>query len=158
MNSLNEVKLIGNVGQDPEIRNFQNGGMVASFSLATAEKWKDRNTGERREKTEWHRVAVFSPHLCELAEKYIKKGSRIYLSGKLETRKWQDQSGADRYSTEVVLRQFNGEILLLDERGKKNAAAPTGGDQEPYQTASVGREAARIAKSTEPDLDDDIPF
>ncbi|MEO0464356.1 MAG: single-stranded DNA-binding protein [Pseudomonadota bacterium] len=112
--SLNKVMLIGNLGADPEIRTFQNGGKVANLRIATSENWKDRNTGERREKTEWHTVAIFSEGLVGVVERYVKKGSKVFIEGQLETRKWQDQSGNDRYSTEVVIRNFGGTLTMLD--------------------------------------------
>ncbi len=116
--SLNKVMLIGNLGADPEIRSFQNGGKVANLRIATSETWKDRNTGERQEKTEWHTVAIFSEGLVNVVENYLKKGSKVFIEGKLQTRKWQDQSGNDRYSTEVVLRGFDGTLTMLDGRGE----------------------------------------
>ena len=116
MSSLNKVTLIGNLGNDPEIRSMQNGGEVANLSIATSEKWKDKNTGERKEKTEWHRVAVFSPGLVSVIKNYLKKGSKVYLEGQLETRKWQDQSGQDRYTTEVVLKNYNSSLIMLDNK------------------------------------------
>jgi single-strand DNA-binding protein len=115
--SVNKVILVGNLGRDPEVRSFQNGGKVCNLRIATSENWKDRNTGERREKTEWHSVAIFSEPLARIAEQYLRKGSKVYIEGQLETRKWQDQSGQDRYSTEVVLRPYRGELTLLDSRG-----------------------------------------
>ncbi|MCU4653531.1 single-stranded DNA-binding protein [Roseibacterium sp. SDUM158016] len=114
--SVNKVILIGNLGRDPEVRTFQNGGKVCNLRIATSENWRDRNTGERRERTEWHTVAIFNENLVKLAEQYLKKGSKVYIEGKLETRKWQDQSGQDRYSTEVVLRPYAGELTFLDGR------------------------------------------
>jgi single-strand DNA-binding protein len=115
--SLNKVMLIGNLGRDPEVRTFQNGGKVCNLSIATSETWKDRNTGERREKTEWHSVAIFNEGLVRIAEQYLRKGSKVYIEGQLQTRKWQDQSGADRYSTEVVLQGFGSTLTMLDARG-----------------------------------------
>lgn len=112
--SLNKVMLIGNLGADPEIRSFQNGGKVANLRIATSEQWKDRNTGERQERTEWHTVAIFSEGLVNVVERFLKKGSKVYIEGKLQTRKWQDQNGQDRYSTEVVLRGFDGTLTMLD--------------------------------------------
>ena len=112
--SVNKVILIGNLGRDPEVRNFQNGGKVCNLRIATSETWKDKNTGERREKTEWHSVAIFQEGLVRIAEQYLKKGSKVYIEGQLQTRKWQDQSGADRYSTEVVLQGFGGTLTMLD--------------------------------------------
>lgn len=116
--SVNKVILIGNLGRDPEIRSFQNGGRVANLSVATSETWKDRNTGERKERTEWHRVVVFNDALVGVVERFLKKGSKIYVEGQLETRKYTDQSGAERYTTEVVLRPFRGELTMLDGRGE----------------------------------------
>jgi len=114
--SVNKVILIGNLGRDPEVRSFQNGGKVVNLRIATSETWRDKASGERKERTEWHSVAIFSEPLAKIAEQYLKKGSKVYIEGQLETRKWQDQSGADRYSTEVVLRPFNGSLTLLDGR------------------------------------------
>ena len=116
--SVNKVILIGNLGRDPEVRSFQNGGKVCNLRIATSETWKDRNTGERREKTEWHSVAIFSEGLVRVAEQYLRKGSKVYLEGKLQTRKWQDQSGQDRYSTEVVLQGFDATLVMLDGRSE----------------------------------------
>lgn len=116
--SLNKVMLIGNLGRDPEVRSFQNGGKVCNLRIATSETWKDRNTGERREKTEWHSVAIFNEGLVRVAEQYLRKGSKVYIEGQLQTRKWQDQSGQDRYSTEVVLQGFGSTLTMLDGRGE----------------------------------------
>lgn len=125
--SVNKVILIGNLGRDPEVRSFQNGGKVCNLRIATSENWKDRNTGERRERTEWHSVAIFNENLARLAEQYLRKGSKVYLEGKLETRKWQDQSGQDRYSTEVVLRPYAGEMTFLDGRDGASGGGGGGG-------------------------------
>ena len=114
--SVNKVIIVGNLGRDPEVRSFQNGGKVCNLRIATSENWKDRTTGERKERTEWHSVAIFSEPLARIAEQYLRKGSKVYIEGQLETRKWQDQSGQDRYSTEVVLRPYRGELTLLDGR------------------------------------------
>ena len=114
--SLNKVMLIGNLGADPEIRSFQNGGRVANLRIATSENWKDKSTGERREKTEWHTVAIFSDGLVNVVERYLKKGSKVFVEGKLQTRKWQDQNGQDKYTTEVVLRGYGGNLTMLDSR------------------------------------------
>ena len=116
--SVNKVILIGNLGRDPEVRSFQNGGKVCNLRIATSENWKDRNTGERRERTEWHSVAIFQEGLVRVAEQYLRKGSKVYIEGQLQTRKWQDQSGQDRYSTEVVLQGFGGTLVMLDGRGE----------------------------------------
>ncbi len=127
--SVNKVILVGNLGRDPEVRSFQNGGKVCNLRIATSETWKDRNTGERRERTEWHSVAIFSEPLARIAEQYLRKGSKVYIEGQLETRKWQDQSGQDRYSTEVVLRPYRGELTLLDARGEGGGGGGYGSGQ-----------------------------
>ncbi|RRH74730.1 single-stranded DNA-binding protein [Falsigemmobacter faecalis] len=125
--SVNKVILIGNLGRDPEVRSFQNGGKVANLRIATSETWKDRQTGERKERTEWHTVVLYSEPLVRLAEQYLRKGSKVYIEGKLETRKWQDQSGQDRYSTEIALRPFGGELTMLDGRGEGGGGGGQGG-------------------------------
>src|SRR6204780_5495770 len=132
--SVNKVILIGNLGSDPEIRRTQNGPPVANLRLATSDSWKDKATGERKEKTEWHRVVIFNENLCRIAEQYLKKGSKVYIEGALQTRKWQDQSGQDRYSTEVVLQGFRGELTLLDRAG--SAAGGGGGGEFGGEEAS----------------------
>jgi single-strand DNA-binding protein len=126
--SLNKVMLIGNLGADPEIRSFQNGGRVANLRIATSETWKDRNTGERQERTEWHTVAIFSEGLVNVVENYVKKGSKVFIEGQLQTRKWQDQQGNDRYSTEVVLRGYNGTLTMLDGAGGGGGRSGGGGN------------------------------
>lgn len=125
--SVNKVILIGNLGRDPEVRSFQNGGKVCNLRIATSETWKDRNTGERREKTEWHSVAIFQEGLVRIAEQYLRKGSKVYIEGQLQTRKWQDQSGADRYSTEVVLQGYGGTLTMLDGRDGGGGGSMGGG-------------------------------
>ena len=125
--SVNKVILVGNLGRDPEVRSFQNGGKVCNLRIATSENWKDRNTGERRERTEWHSVAIFSEPLARIAEQYLRKGSKVYIEGQLETRKWQDQSGQDRYTTEIVLRPYRGKLTLLDGRGEGGGQGGGGG-------------------------------
>ena len=125
--SLNKVMLIGNLGQDPEIRSFQNGGKVANLRIATSEQWKDKNTGERQERTEWHTVAIFSEGLVNVVERFLKKGSKVFVEGKLQTRKWQDQNGQDRYSTEIVLRGFDGTLTMLDGPGGGSGGGAGGG-------------------------------
>jgi single-strand DNA-binding protein len=160
--SVNKVILVGNLGADPEIRRTQDGRPIANLRLATSESWKDKSTGERREKTEWHRVVIFNENLCRIAEQYLKKGSKIYIEGALQTRKWQDQAGQDRYSTEVVLQNFRGELTLLDRAG--GAGASGGGDMDeaggdfgsPGPTRKVA--AAAGAGSRGGDMDDEIPF
>ncbi len=166
--SVNKVILIGNLGRDPEVRTFQNGGKVCNLRIATSETWKDRTSGERREKTEWHSVAIFSEPLARIAEQYLKKGSKVYIEGQLETRKWQDQSGQDRYSTEVVLRPYRGELTLLDGR---DGGASGGGSGGGYGGGGYsddrgmgGYDDGRFGGGGAPagggrsDLDDDIPF
>ncbi|MFC7331972.1 single-stranded DNA-binding protein [Rhodocista pekingensis] len=123
--SVNKVILIGNLGKDPEIRNMQNGGKVCNLRIATSENWKDRNTGERQERTQWHSVVIFNENLAQIAERYLRKGSKVYIEGQLETRKWTDQSGQEKYTTEVVLRQFRGELTLLD--GREGSGGGSGG-------------------------------
>ncbi len=125
--SVNKVILIGNLGRDPEVRNFANGGKVCNLRIATSETWKDRNSGERKERTEWHTVAIFSEPLVRVAEQYLRKGSKVYIEGQLETRKWQDQSGADKYSTEIVLRPFKSELTMLDGRSEGGSGGGGGG-------------------------------
>ena len=159
--SVNKVILIGNLGRDPEVRSFQNGGKVCNLRIATSETWKDRNTGERRERTEWHSVAIFQEGLVRIAEQYLKKGSKVYIEGQLQTRKWQDQSGQDRYSTEVVLRPYRSELTMLDGRdgGGSGGSFGSGGgsaDQMGYDDRGGGGGGASPAPSR--DLDDEIPF
>ncbi len=155
--SVNKVILIGNLGRDPEIRSTQDGTRVANLSVATSESWKDRESGERRERTEWHRVVIFNEHLVEIVEKYLRKGSKVYIEGQLQTRKWQDQSGQDRYTTEVVMNRYRGELTMLDSRRDTEDAGDYGGG------AGGGRapEPAGADRAPEPagaDLDDEIPF
>lgn len=153
--SVNKVILIGNLGRDPEVRQFQNGGQVCNLSIATSESWKDRNTGERKEKTEWHRVSIYSEGLVRVAQQYLRKGSKVYIEGQLETRKWQDQSGQDRYTTEVVLRGFNSNLTMLDGPGG-------GGGRDSMSYDQSGGGARQIDGPPEDysrgDLDDEIPF
>ncbi|GGD32119.1 single-stranded DNA-binding protein [Sinisalibacter lacisalsi] len=129
--SVNKVILVGNLGRDPEVRTFQNGGKVCNLRIATSENWKDRNTGERREKTEWHSVAIFQEGLVRVAEQYLRKGSKVYIEGQLQTRKWQDQSGQDRYSTEVVLQGFGGTLVMLDGRSGGSGGGGGGYGDDP---------------------------
>lgn len=131
--SVNKVILIGNLGRDPEVRTFQNGGKVCNLRIATSETWKDRNTGERRERTEWHSVAIFQEGLVRVAEQYLRKGSKVYIEGQLQTRKWQDQSGADRYSTEVVLQGFGGTLVMLDGPSEGSGNRDSGGHDQSDQ-------------------------
>ena len=159
--SVNKVILVGNLGNDPEVRTFQNGGKVCNLSVATSELWKDRNTGENREKTEWHRVAIFSEQLVRIAEQYLRKGSKVYLEGQIETRKWQDQSGQDRYSTEVVLRPYRGEMTLLDGRGDNQggyAAGGGGGGSMGYDDRGGDFGGGAPSPAPSRDLADEIPI
>ena len=157
--SVNKVILVGNLGKDPESRTFQNGGKVVSFPVATSENWKDRNTGERKEKTEWHNVSIFSEGLARVAEQYLKKGSKVYLEGQLETRKWQDQSGNDRYSTDVVLRNFNSAMVLLDSREGGGGGRGDFGGGEDFGGGGSSRPQQRPQPAAfDTDLDDDVPF
>ena len=149
--SVNKVILIGNLGADPEIRRTQDGRPIANLRLATSESWKDKTTGERKEKTEWHRVVIFNENLCRIAEQYLKKGSKVFIEGALQTRKWQDQSGQDKYSTEIVLQGFKGSLTLLDTRaGNSDSSPDDGGD---FGSPTTARKA-----TTRPDFNDEIPF
>ena len=166
--SVNKVILVGNLGKDPESRSFANGGEVVSFSVATSESWKDRSSGDRKEKTEWHNVSIFSEGLARVAKSYLRKGSKVYLEGQLETRKWQDQSGNDRYTTDVVLRNFNSAMVLLD-RNEGGGRGGGGGYNEAYDEFGGGGGSAGGGAPSRPqsrpqpaafdtDLDDDVPF
>jgi single-strand DNA-binding protein len=158
--SVNKVILIGNLGADPEVRSFQNGGKVCNIRIATSETWKDKSTGERREKTEWHTVAIFQEGLVRIAEQYLKKGSKVYIEGKLQTRKWQDQSGQDRYSTEVVLQGFDGTLTMLDGRseGGGGGGGNYGGGSSGSGGYGGGNNGGGGAPSGGSDMDDEIPF
>ncbi|WP_425100657.1 single-stranded DNA-binding protein [Tropicibacter sp. S64] len=169
--SVNKVILVGNLGRDPEVRSFQNGGKVCNLRIATSETWKDRNTGERREKTEWHSVAIFQEGLVRVAEQYLRKGSKVYIEGQLQTRKWQDQSGQDRYSTEVVLQGFGGSLVMLDGPGGGGGGGDRGGfgggsqggggyDDRDYGGGYDDRGGSGSGPSRAParDIDDEIPF
>lgn len=152
--SVNKVIIVGNLGRDPEIRTFQNGGKVCNLRIATSENWKDRESGERKERTEWHSVAIFSEPIARIAEQYLRKGSKVYIEGQLGTRKWQDQSGNDRYSTEVVLRPYKGELTLLDGRSDGNSQQ-SGGER----TEAPGYDAQRPHTPSQGwPSDDEIPF
>jgi single-strand DNA-binding protein len=154
--SVNKVILIGNLGRDPEIRSTQDGMRVATLAVATSESWRDKMSGERKERTEWHRVVIFNERLAEIAEKYLKKGSKVYLEGALQTRKWTDNSGQERYTTEIVLGRFRGELTMLD--GARGGAEP--GYEEGYGGGLADAPAAAPARGRTPreELDDDIPF
>ena len=166
--SVNKVILIGNLGRDPETRNMQDGNPVVNMSLATSESWRDKNTGERREKTEWHRVVIFNNHLADIAEKYLRKGSKVFLEGSLQTRKWTDNSGIEKYSTEVVLQNFRGELTMLDSRGEGGGGGgysggdsggySGGGDSGPQSGPDSSGGGAGGGGAPGGDLDDEIPF
>ena len=163
MAGVNKVILVGNLGDDPEARSLNNGGEVVNLRVATSESWKDRD-GNRQERTEWHRVVIFYENLGKVAKSYLKKGSKVYLEGQIQTRKWQDQSGADRYSTEIVLQRFRGELVLLDSRGGGGGgddfAGSSGGFGESggFGSGAGGNRQSRPAPAFDSDLDDDVPF
>ena len=173
--SVNKVIIVGNLGRDPEVRTFPAGGKVVNLNIATSENWRDKATGERKERTEWHRVAIFNEALGKIAEQYLKKGSTVYIEGQLETRKWQDQSGADRFTTEIVLRQFRGELTLLggrdggsggggqsDDRGGYDGGNYEGGQSSSSSSSGGsgggGRGGSSGGGSSRSDMDDEIPF
>ena len=163
--SVNKVILVGNLGRDPEIRSTQDGMRIANLAVATSESWRDRVSGERKERTEWHRVVIFNERLAEVAEKYLKKGSKVYVEGALQSRKWTDNSGQERYTTEVVLQRFRGELTMLDGRSAGGGPPAEGGYDEGYSAGGFGDEprasgAAAPVRGRTPvnDLDDDIPF
>jgi single-strand DNA-binding protein len=169
MAGVNKVILVGNLGQDPQSRSFQNGGKVVELRIATSETWKDRTTGERKEKTEWHRVVIFNERLADVAERFLRKGRKVYLEGALETRKYTDQSGQEKYITEVVLKNFRGELTLLDSaRGEEGGDSAGGGGGYRERTPAAARPAASAGARSggSPswdapkggDLDDEIPF
>jgi len=156
--SVNKVILVGNLGADPDIKRTQDGRPIVNLSVATSDSWKDKNTGERREKTEWHRVVIFSEGLCRIAESYLKKGSKVYLEGQLQTRKWQDKDGNDRWSTEVVLQNFNSTLTMLDSRneGGGNYDKPQSSDQS--AGGDFGQSGPVGGAPASGDIDDEIPF
>jgi single-strand DNA-binding protein len=154
--SVNKVILVGNLGADPEVRQTQDGRPIVNLRVATSESWRDKASGERKEKTEWHRVVIFSEGLCRIAEQYLKKGSKVYLEGALQTRKWQDQSGQDRYSTEVVLQGFNSALTMLDGRQGAGGEDRQGGGDFGRSSALGGKSGGSGAFDKE--LDDEIPF
>ena len=168
--SVNKVILVGNLGRDPESRSFQNGGKVVNLRIATSDSWKDRNSGERREKTEWHSVAIFNENLANTAERFLRKGSKVYLEGQLQTRKWTDQQGQERYTTEVVLQGFNAQLVLLDRRegeggGSRDwdegGSSSVGGGGSSSSSGGFGGGRGGGARDNDPfdvDLDDDVPF
>ncbi|CFX03137.1 Single-stranded DNA-binding protein [Candidatus Filomicrobium marinum] len=165
--SVNKVILVGNLGRDPEIRRTQDGRPIANLRVATTETWRDKNSGERREKTEWHSVVIFNEGLCRIAEQYLRKGTKVYIEGQLQTRKWQDQSGADRYSTEVVLQGFNGNLTMLDGRSGGASSGMQEGGQSDYGDPGGGRggydeprggSGGGSSGGFDKTLDDEIPF
>lgn len=175
--SVNKVIIVGNLGRDPEVRSFPNGGKVVNLRIATSENWRDKNTGERKERTEWHSVAIFNENLAKIAEQYLRKGSTVYIEGQLETRKWQDQTGADRYTTEIVLRQYRGELTLLGGRGEGGGGSGGMDDRGGYDDYQGGGGASGGGSSSRSgggygggsssggssgggrsDMDDEIPF
>ena len=173
--SVNKVILVGNLGRDPEVRSFQNGGKKVELRIATSESWKDRNSGERKEKTEWHNVVIFNDNLPKVAEQYLKKGMKVYIEGALQTRKWQDKDGQDRYTTEIVLQKFRGELQMLDSRGQNSGgdqvgygggdrgsdfgqSAPGGGGYERSGGGGASRGGNSGGGNFGRDLDDDIPL
>ncbi len=164
--SVNKVILVGNLGKDPEVRSTQDGTKIVNFTLATSETWNDRASGERKERTEWHRVVIFNENIANVAEKYLRKGRKVYVEGSLQTRKWTDQSGQEKYTTEVVISRFRGDIQLIDSRGGDDAGAGEGGGQ-PARERAPARGGAAAARESGPswdapkggnDLDDEIPF
>jgi len=162
--SVNKVILVGNLGKDPEVRRTQDGRPIVNLSVATSESWRDKNTGERKEKTEWHRVVIFSEGLCRVAEQYLKKGSKVYLEGQLQTRKWTDKDNIERYSTEVVLQGFNSTLTMLDGRGGGSAAGADDGGSDysalggPGSSGPRERKPAMAGAGKRDDMDDEIPF
>ena len=170
MAGVNKVILVGNLGDDPESRSLNNGGEVVNLRIATSESWKDRD-GNKQERTEWHRVVIFNENLGKVAKSYLKKGSKVYIEGQIQTRKWQDNSGADKYSTEIVLQKYRGELVLLDSRGGGGGGGSSGGYGDDYGSAGGGgggfggsssgggsRPQSRPAPAFDSDLDDDVPF
>ena len=158
--SVNKVILVGNLGADPEIRHTQDGRPIANLRIATSESWRDKSSGERREKTEWHRVVIFNEGLCRIAEQYLKKGSKVYLEGQLQTRKWQDQAGQDRYSTEIVLQGFNSQLTMLDGRqgGAEERSSSSAGGGDFGRSSALGGAGGGGGGSFDKELDDEIPF
>ena len=169
---INKVIIVGNLGKDPEVRTFANGGKVCNFSVATSESWKDKQTGERKEKTEWHNISIYNEGLAGVAEKYLRKGSKVYLEGKLQTRKWQDQSGNDRYSTDVVLQGFDSKMEMLDKPGGggqgggsndgwgggQSGGSSGGGSNDSWGQSGGGSGGGQGGGAFDSDLDDDVPF
>ena len=156
--SVNKVILIGNLGKDPEVRRLNSGEPVVNLRIATSENWRDKASGERREKTEWHNVVIFNENIAKVAEQYLKKGSKVYIEGQLQTRKWQDQTGADKYTTEVVLQRFRGELTMLDGKGEGGGSFEREGGGEFTSSAGKKRVSEGPSEKFSADLDDEIPF
>jgi single-strand DNA-binding protein len=159
--SVNKVILVGNLGRDPEVRSTQDGTKIVNFTLATSETWNDRASGERKERTEWHRVVIFNERLADVAERFLRKGAKVYVEGALQTRKWTDQGGQEKYTTEVVLGRFRGELTMLDGRGGEGSAERSGGGTRAAPAAGAGGRQSGPAWEPPPsanDLDDEIPF
>ena len=154
--SVNKVILVGNLGSEPEIRDLNSGAKIANMSIATSESWRDRNTGERHERTEWHKVVIFNENLVKVAEQYLKKGAKVFIEGQLQTRKWQDQNGIDRYTTEIVLQNFRGELQMLDSRGDDGGSNATTNTQNSAIGSQYAAQKGRT--SYQAPLDDDVPF
>ncbi len=153
--SINKVILVGNLGADPRVSNTQSGTKIVNLNLATSDRWKDKLSGEWKERTEWHRVVIFNPQLADTAERYLRKGSKVYIEGQLQTRKWEDANGQERYTTEVVLQNFSGVMVMLD--GRSNDSAPAGGE-DVFGGSASGWDSSQTAPAAGADLDDDIPF
>ncbi len=157
--SVNKVILVGNLGADPDIRTMQTGGRVANLSVATSESWKDKNSGERQERTQWHRVVVFNDNIVGVCEKYLKKGAKVYIEGQIETRKWTDNAGAEKYTTEVVLRPYRGELTMLDGKSGGGAGAFNDNDMPSYDAGpSASSSSAGAGRGKVENIDDEIPF
>lgn len=156
--SVNKVIIVGNLGRDPEVRSFPNGGKVCNLRIATSETWRDKNSGERKDRTEWHSVAIMNDALAKIAEQYLRKGSKVYIEGQLETRKWQDQSGADKYTTEIVLRPYRGELTILDGGGERQERGNARYDDDPSAPRNSAGGYGGAGQNTRDDLESEIPF
>ena len=153
--SINKVILVGNLGADPRVSNTQNGAKIVNFTLATSDRWRDKASGEMKERTEWHRIVIFNPQLAETAERYLHKGSKVYIEGQLQTRRWEDNNGQEKFTTEVVLQNFSGKLVMLDSKGE---GATSAASDDPFVTSSSGWDAAPASSASTADVDDDIPF
>lgn len=156
--SINKVIIVGNLGADPKVSNTQSGAKIVNLNIATSDTWKDKLSGERKEKTEWHRVVIFNPQLADVADRYLKKGSKVYIEGQLQTRKWEDKDGSEKYTTEVVLQNFNGSLVLLDAKGEGSSSGGNDVFSGSSSNSSSGWDNSASSASTPADLDDDIPF